>query len=149
MKCRPTLNLKCNKQILTHFLSWHRKFIRQFAEEDYDFDMSDGPGTSSRLVLELIHPRVVSCLSSSPPIIMMPSKHELLFLRNFINQKKNHVKSSFPIHVINKEEKMLHKLQVLLFKYWCSEWGWKDAGFCGEIFINLKIKIWKDSNKIP
>lgn len=31
------------------------------AEEDYDLDMPDRSGTSSRLVFKLIHPRIVKC----------------------------------------------------------------------------------------
>ena len=97
MNYRPTSNLKFNKNFNTFFTS-DIEIHSTSAEEDYDFDMPDGPGTSSRLVLELIHPRVVSCLSSLPPILLMPSTLTIYFLRNFVTKKSLQVQFSHSCH---------------------------------------------------
>jgi hypothetical protein len=45
----------------------------KFTEEDYDFDMPDGSGTSSRLVFKLIHPGIVKCFIIAATVLLMPS----------------------------------------------------------------------------
>lgn len=56
----------------------------KFTEEDYDLDMPDGSGAASRVVLKLIHPRIVKNSPSSPPFLLMPSTNLFPPLRNLV-----------------------------------------------------------------
>src|SRR3978361_1539275 len=79
------------------------------AEEDYDLDMPDGSGTSSRLVFKLLHPRIVKCYHAlaSSSVIVITSTSKIIYLiaiNNFLDQNCFHSTRSFnekPHHMRN------------------------------------------------
>lgn len=60
----------------------------ELAEEDYDHDMPDRSGTSSRLVFKFIHPRIVKCSRALPFtfVFVIVAAHPTLlyFATNFL-----------------------------------------------------------------
>lgn len=83
-----------------HEINFFYQHSMNIAEEDYDLDMPDGSGTSSRLVFKLLHPRIVKCYHAlaSSSVIVITSTSKIIYsiaINNFLDQNCFHSASSF------------------------------------------------------